>query len=385
VLGRLSPHAQLPWREWPREIPDSFVRKFGEWSAETGVKGKYSIVPYPACVGRLDRMLPGWSPQQLQESIDLVRTVMMPHWDIHPEMVTHTRVIDTKTGHPYEEFSTKYMENWDWCTGRSTDELADYMSYALRILKNIGLPCEGITTPGGFGSKARPQLAEATAESLRDVFQTEIPHYFRDLKSEGTESVAPLVQNASGLDTDDPRCVVHVQGCTGDWTGGWNCTEPEGVDKFITADGSAGRMVDVITRGEPALMLAHWTGIYFNGQETGFKILQEVTKRLQARFDNLHWMKLSEVARYWAAKELTGITREGDALQFKAPFACEEFTVRWRGVGPGPLELRAGTAVNALQEVKSPLKLTPGTWCRAGEDSLACFKLPKGASTLQRT
>src|SRR4051812_41317232 len=33
VLGRLSPHAQLPWREWPREIPDSFVRKFGEWSA----------------------------------------------------------------------------------------------------------------------------------------------------------------------------------------------------------------------------------------------------------------------------------------------------------------------------------------------------------------
>jgi hypothetical protein len=49
------------WREWPVEIPDSFVRKFGEWCAEHGVKGKYSIVPYPACVGRLDRMLPGWN------------------------------------------------------------------------------------------------------------------------------------------------------------------------------------------------------------------------------------------------------------------------------------------------------------------------------------
>ena len=36
------------WREWPPEIPDSFVRKFGEWCAEHGVKGKYSIVPYPA-------------------------------------------------------------------------------------------------------------------------------------------------------------------------------------------------------------------------------------------------------------------------------------------------------------------------------------------------
>ena len=49
------------WRSWPVEIPDSFVRKFGTWCAEHGVKGKYSIVPYPACVGRLDRGLPGWT------------------------------------------------------------------------------------------------------------------------------------------------------------------------------------------------------------------------------------------------------------------------------------------------------------------------------------
>src|ERR1051326_7431332 len=46
------------WREWPVEIPDAFVRKLGEWCAGQGVKGKFSIVPYPACVGRLDRMLP---------------------------------------------------------------------------------------------------------------------------------------------------------------------------------------------------------------------------------------------------------------------------------------------------------------------------------------
>src|SRR6187431_571434 len=65
------------WRDWPVEIPDAFVRTFGEWCAEHGVKGKYSIVPYPACVGRLDRELPGWTDQELAASIDLVRTVMM--------------------------------------------------------------------------------------------------------------------------------------------------------------------------------------------------------------------------------------------------------------------------------------------------------------------
>ena len=48
-----------PWKTWSREIPDSFVRQFSEWCAEQGVKGKYSIVPYPACVGWLDCELPG--------------------------------------------------------------------------------------------------------------------------------------------------------------------------------------------------------------------------------------------------------------------------------------------------------------------------------------
>ena len=82
------------WREWPVEIPDAFVREFADWADTAGVKGKYSIVPYPACVGRLDRQLPGWTPRELADSIELVRTRLMPRWDIHPEMVTHTRVID---------------------------------------------------------------------------------------------------------------------------------------------------------------------------------------------------------------------------------------------------------------------------------------------------
>src|SRR5437762_2347611 len=47
------------WRKMPVEIPDAFVRKFGEWCGERGIKGKYSVIPYPACVGRLDRGLPG--------------------------------------------------------------------------------------------------------------------------------------------------------------------------------------------------------------------------------------------------------------------------------------------------------------------------------------
>ena len=36
-------------------------------SPDQGVKGKYSIVPYPACVGWVDREMPGWTKRELNE------------------------------------------------------------------------------------------------------------------------------------------------------------------------------------------------------------------------------------------------------------------------------------------------------------------------------
>jgi len=371
-----------PWRDWPVEIPDAFVRKFGEWCAGAGVKGKYSVVPFPACVGRLDRGLPGWTRAELKASIDLVREVMLPHWDIHPEMVTHTQVIDLKTGHPFPELSPKFMENWEWTTGRSVDEIADYQAFALGILKEIGLPCEGVTTPGGYGNKALPQLAQASFESVRSVFGAEIPHYFRHLYDRGDESVAPRVENVSGLGTDDPRCVVSIIGCTGDWTGGWDNTNPGGADKFITEDGQRGRMVDVIRRGEPALMLAHWTGIWFNGHEVGFQIFQEVVRRLHAHFNHLHWMKLSEIARYWSARELTRLEFTDGTVRLRAPFACPDFTVRWPATTAGALQLRQSGKSVRLREISQPLQLAANTWHRDDRHFTACFALPKGESTL---
>ncbi len=368
------------WRSMPVEIPDDFVRKFGEWCGEHEIKGKYSIVPYPACVGRIDRELPGWTSQELKASVDLVRNLMMPNWDIHPEMVTHTRVIDTKTGHPIPRFGLEYMENWRWTDGKSVDELTNYLNYALGILKNVGLDCQGITTPGGFGSGVKGELAQATFQSVRDVFGTEIPHYFKYVIDSGSETVQPRVEYASGLATDDPRCVVSIVACTGDWTGGWDCTEHGDVDKFITADLNSGRMVEVIDRGEPALMLAHWTGIHFNGQESGFQIFQEAVRRMHAKYDNLRWMKLSEIARYWAAKELTGIEKSPHGMRFAAPFAAPDFTVRIAAESEAaPRVALAGREI-ALAEVRDPLRLVAGTFYRQGGTATVCFDLPKGAS-----
>ncbi|MBN2138667.1 MAG: twin-arginine translocation signal domain-containing protein [Sedimentisphaerales bacterium] len=371
-----------PWRTLPREIPDSFVRKFALWCKEQGVKGKYSIVPYPACVGRLDRFLPGWTEKELRDSINLVRELITPDWDIHPEMVTHTRVIDTKTGHPYPQTTQDFMENWGWSQDKSAEVLTDYMTYALRILKNIGLPCEGITTPGGFGSRNMDNLAKATLQSCRDVFGTEIPHYFRDLFTDD-RSVAPLVQYASGLAGDDPKCVVSIIGCTGDWFGGWDGLERGSVDKLITQDLNAGRLPQVIEKGEPAIMVCHWPGIYFNGEEVGFNIFKEVVRRLHARYDNLIWMKLSEIARYWAAKELTRIDKEGSKVTFTAPFAATRFTVRLDAPAGAAPKLNLNGKPAELRRLVNPMELNSGCWCANDQAVTLCFDLPKGKSTLE--
>jgi len=382
-FAEVNPKAyKQDWRKLPREIPDSFVRKFMEYCREHSVKGKYSIVPYPACVGWIDREMPGWTRQELDESLKLVRDFVAPNWDIHPEMVSHTWGIDTKAGRPYPDRTAANMENWGFSVGKSVDFLTDYVSFALRLLKNAGLPCEGVTTPGGFGSRVMPAFSKATLLACRDVYRTDVSHYFRDLYTD-KRSVAPLVQWASGLETDDPQCVVSIIGCTGDWTGSWDGLETPAPDRFITEDLKSGRLVEVIARGEPAILVCHWPGIYHNGDESGLKAFQVVVGRLEAAYKNLLWMKNGEIARYWAARECTKIQKEGGKVSLRAPFACPVFTVEVEAAPAAVPKLFAGDQPAALREVPDPLKLEAGTWTRGEKGLTVCFDLPKGASRIE--
>lgn len=372
-----------PWKTWPREIPDSFVREFGEWCAEYGVKGKYSIVPYPACVGWVDRELPGWSRTELQNSLKLVRDLMLPNWDIHPEMITHTRVIDLKTGRPLEEISSATMENSYPRENKSVDELAAYLAYALRILKNCDLPCEGVTTPGGFGNLVKPELSLAVHDAVRDVYGTDLPHYFKYVVGSG-ESTFPKLEHVRYLGTDDPKVTVNVPAGTGDWFGGWDGDRIPEPDRYATADASAGRMVEMIERGEPAVMLCHWPGMYSQGTKTGFRAFQRVVKSLTTRYrEQTLWMKVSQIGRYYAARDLATISRTSTGLSITAPFGTPEFTVRAskrrRGqpviTGPAGVRLR-------LQRCRSAAGLTTGQWLEESDSQVLCFDLSKGVSRI---
>jgi len=378
---------QKPWKTWPREIPDSFVRMFGEWCAGQGVKGKYSIVPYPACVGWVDREMPGWSRRELLDSLKLVRELMVPNWDIHPEMITHTRVIDLKTGRPLEEISPATMENSYPREKKSVDELAAYLAYALRILKNCDLPCEGITTPGGFGNLVKSELGLAVHDAVRDVYGTDLPHYFKYV-SLGSDSVYPTLEHVRDLNSDDPKVTVNVPACTGDWFGGWDGVVTPQPDKYATEDAASGRMIDVIERGDPAVMLCHWPGMYSNGTLDGFRAFQRVVTSLTTRFGTQTlWMKVSEIGRYYTARELTRISTTDRTLRFDAPFDTTRFTVRMNGRTTTTPQLTSFNADGTteklpLTSVTSPALLDSGCWIAEENSFVVCFDLPKGRTEL---
>ncbi len=197
------------------------------------------------------------------------------------------------------------------------------------------------------------------------------------------QSVAPRVEFAAGIDGDKAECVVSIIACAGDWFGGWDGLTPGSVDKFITADGKGGRLVEVIKTGEPAIMIGHWPGMYFNGDRVGFKIFQGIVKRLNDHYDNLIWMKNSEIARYWAARELTRIDKADNKITFKAPYACPGFTVRIAGRPTGEPKVVVDGKPTALKEVSKPLDLKPGTWVKEKEGVSVCFDLRKGESAIE--
>ena len=133
---------------------------------QPGLKGKYSLVP--TRMRGLARPRPArLVEQELRASLELVHLIT-PNWDIHPEMVSHTWVIHTETGRPYPDRTPTSWKTGAGARARAPDELADTWP-ALKILKNAGIKCDGITTPGGFGNRAL-RLAQGTLEACRDVF-----------------------------------------------------------------------------------------------------------------------------------------------------------------------------------------------------------------------
>ncbi len=276
----------------PQTIPADFVAKWGEWCAEQGIRGKFSIVPYPAGIGRVDQGFPEFPRHEYDGWMRAVREIIWPQFDITCEMLTHTHVVDLKTW----QF-TEAWEQYEWMDP-PVEPLAGYIATAMNVLKQAGIPCEGVTSPGAFGSKQEAAYAQAILTASQEVNANSRPFYFLHVR------VAPKAWPDVPIwhaDKAKGAAVASIIGCTDDWFGNWTGYDAGNPDFFITEDLQGGCLPPVLERELPCVLVGHWPGFYFGGEEVGFRVLQEVKRRLD-QYDpdgsKTRWMKLSEIGHY---------------------------------------------------------------------------------------
>ena len=318
------------WQDVPVVHPESFVREFAEWCLEHGVRGKFSVVPCPAALGRVDEGLPLFSKAQQESWLQMCREVITPAYDITPEMITHTVVVDPKTCKPLE---TGIWEQYDWNNLPVDQEelVIDYITTACQILENVGLTPEGVTSPGGFGNPL-DFYAKVVGIAAREVTGNPTPYFFKRVSADG-----PVEMPVWYADRETGTAVGEIIASTGDWTGSWTGYGEVNVDKYISADLQGGRLPAVIDAGDPGVLISHWQGFYglHNDDRRGFNAFKTVVRRLKERDPNgerTQWRKCSEITNYACAREMAEIVVEDNTIRLDLPVCVPDFTLRLTGV-----------------------------------------------------
>lgn len=379
---RLRHHPNSPPSGWekhydklslmPKTIPAAFAAQWGQWCGEQGVKGKFSMIPFPAGVGRIDRGFPGFPPRELKEWLRVAKEVIWKNFDLTPEMLTHTRVVDLKTWQLTEEW-----EQAEW-VDPPVELLTDYIATAMQLLKNVGIACEGVTSPGAFGNRKEAAYARAVLDAALRVNNNPRPFYF--LKHDELPDV-PIWH------TDKARgvAIASIVSCAGDWFGatGYDVANP---DLFITKDLQSGRLPAVLAKERPCVLVGHWPCFYAN-EQVGFKVLKEVKRRLDA-YDpdgtKTLWMKNSEIGHYWMARELSELWVEEDAsrrectIHVTTKFPTDNFTLAIRDRAAQRVQMN-GTD---LRQVKTRRDFRSGVFLVEGRETFVAFKLAMRGATL---
>lgn len=357
----------------PNAIPADFAKKWGEWCAEQGIRGKFSMIPYPAGIGRIDQGFEGFPQRELDDWLRVTKEVIWKNFDLTPEILTHTHVVDLKTWQFTEEW-----EQVEW-VDPPLELLTDYIATAMELLKNVGIPCEGVTSPGAFGKRKESAYARAILDAAWRINNNPRPFYFLWLKHDELPDV-PIwhTEKEKGI------AIASVVSCAGDWFGatGYDESSP---DLFITEDLQAGRVPEVLEKELPCVLVGHWPCFYCN-DEVGFKVLKEVKRRLDA-YDpdgtKTLWLKNSEIGHYWMAKELSDISVEqSDAraerrIKIDTKFPTSNFTLSLDVAAK-----RVQRNGSDLREVKSRRDFRSGTFLVENNQTFVAFDLAEGQTTL---
>lgn len=292
---------ELPGYETPFLVPAEFTKRVADTFDKYELHGKFTLIPMPSCLGRIDQSLKRVPQDHLQEFLKIMRERIATRFDITPEFLTHLCAYNLKTGdyqrHLYED---------TWISQAPPEEIVEYFTLAFQILKNVGIEANGITSPWVSGIDVEKKYAKALGDAQWNVFKRKLTWYFLHAAS---DSEKPFQCSVEYKDADRSQTVVSVPSNAGDIF--WSMELPtqkdrlksinDGIDRLVSPDGRTGRIRQLMDSGHPVVIVSHWQSLYTQGTGLGLEGLAALAERIQKVFgSSLEWVTCSELARRYA-------------------------------------------------------------------------------------
>ena len=362
-----------------RTIPLDFMEEWCQFVAESGVRGDFTILPYPAGLGRIDQGLAGYDRAESDAWLDLARKYVTPQFDIHCEILTHTNALDLDT------LKLLPISEHGWTELQDEETLAHYFATAMSILKEAGLPNYGLTQPCVYHGD-ESMYARAILAAEKQVNGRSVTHNLLHMDSVSRD-VPPRITHC---DAASGEAVVSVWVATGDYVWG---TQEHGseraslspaqiADLYLTEDGAGGRLVDLMKGQSPIVLITHWQSLYSNGTRLGLATYREVLKRINALWaSQTEWSKISQLTERYlvgrTAKIEVEATRKCVEAVVTSPFSIDVLTFSI----PMPWPLFAGPSVLvdsvALEQAPDKGGLTAEKWLVDGSTVTVSLKLER--------
>lgn len=287
-------HKTADGRPLVNEVPNDFLTRFIEVVKRWNIRGKFTVVPCPGGRGNLAEGITGFPKSEIDWWLDKVRTELSENFSFCPEMLTHAGAMDLQTGKLLEE------NEYEWAKHQTRETLTPYIELALRINKEAGIYCSGISSPWGFGSTVKEEYVRAISEAVYRVHNRTDTWYFGEFFA-GKDGVRPYIAYE-----ENGRRVVSVPSTVSDMI--WQSmdttdTSEEYVqsiaDLYLTADGTSGEILRVLNNGGVPVMLTHWQSLFSNGAETGLRIFNEIGRRVQENLsDRVEWLRHDQIMHW---------------------------------------------------------------------------------------
>lgn len=278
-------------------IPNAFLRDFAGVCDRCGAAGKFSVLPMPAGLGRVDVGLNHVPARHLRGFLDIVRKRIAPRFDITVELLTHQEAYDLARKRYLHLFEDK------WVSNASVGEMTDYIALAHRILRSAGIPTNGVTSPWATGRDNENRYAEAIARAELRVHRRKFAWYFLHCLG-SAEPRWPWVtwqDKAAGLVTVTVPANTHDAFWQTQYAASARAarrTAAAGVDGLLSRDGRRGRVRELFDRGFPITILTHWQSLFSNGRGAGLAGLGKLFGRIQRSFGaDVRWTRCSRLAR----------------------------------------------------------------------------------------